>query len=133
MPQIILSDEHCSKHCEAIFHALERLGYRELLSLEFKTIEDAGLYYGADDETVWRFCQEQGYILLTGNRTMKDGKESLEFVVRHLVEPTSLPVLTIGNLQSVLNDRVHCERCAYRLAEIVMDLDDLLGITRLYL
>ncbi|MEM7534812.1 MAG: DUF5615 family PIN-like protein [Chloroflexota bacterium] len=134
MPQqIIVSDEHCSKHCQFIFYALEREGYDELLSLELKRIDEVGLYYGADDETVWRFCQKHGYILVTGNRTTKDGHQSLEMVVQDLVGPTSIPVLTIGDLDRVLNDREYCERCAEGLAEIVMDLDNLRGVTRLYL
>jgi len=83
---------------------------------------------------VWRFCQEHGYLLLTGNRTTKDGQQSLELTVRRLITPTSLPVITIGNLQRILSDRKYCERCAERLAEIVLDLEERhLGVTRLYL
>jgi hypothetical protein len=43
------------------------------------------------------------------------------------------PVLTIGDLNRVLHDRDYCERCAERLAEIVLDLVALRGVTRLYL
>ena len=87
-----------------------------------------------NDETVWRFCQEKGYLLLTGNRSAKDGSISLELTVRRLVTKTSLPVLTIGDLERVLDDRQYCERCAERLAEIVLDLEERhLGVTRLYL
>ena len=84
--RIILSDEHCGKHAENIYHALARLGYIELLSLEFKVFDEVGLYQGANDERVWRFCQDNGYLLLTGNRTAKDGHDSLEFTVRRLVQ-----------------------------------------------
>lgn len=71
---------------------------------------------------------------LTGNRTTKDGQQSLELTVRRLITPTSLPVITIGNLQRILSDRKYCERCAERLAEIVLDLEERhLGVTRLYL
>ncbi|MEM7532105.1 MAG: ACP S-malonyltransferase [Chloroflexota bacterium] len=132
-PQIIVSDENCAGHCKAIFHALIRSGFKELLSLELKTIEEVGLYEGVDDETVWRFCQEYRYILVTGNRSMADGTDSLEAVVRELVEPTSIPVLTISDLDRVLTDRSYCESCAYILADYVMRLEDILGVTRLYL
>lgn len=70
---------------------------------------------------------------MTGNRTTKDGVESLELTVRRLVTSTTLPVLTIGNLNRILYDRNYCERCAERLAEIVMDVEIYRGITRLYL
>lgn len=133
MGQIILSDENCVGHGVAIFHALKRLGYQDLLEVELRTFESIGLAEGLADEAVWQFCQANGYLLLTGNRTTKDGHRSLEFVIRHLVNPTSLPVLTIGNLDRALTDPDYCERCAEQLAVIVADLNDYLGITRLYL
>ena len=64
---------------------------------------------------------------------MKDGAVSLEVVIQHLVQPASLPVLTIGDLDRVLKDMVYCERCAQRLADVVFELEKFLGITRLYL
>lgn len=133
MRWVILCDENCEGHGEAIFHVLERLGYRQLLGLELKKFREVDLPYGADDESVWRFCQHNNYLLLTGNRTTKDGHQSLELIVRRLVTPTILPVLTIGNLQRVLSDGSYCERCAERLAEIVYDLNAHLGVMRLYL
>lgn len=134
MTTVILSDENCGGHAREIFHALKRLGYLEWISMELKLFEDVGLPMNADDETAWRFCQEQGYILLTGNRTAKHGQESLEMTIRRLVTATSLPVVTIGDLERVLKDKTYCERCAHRLAEITFDLEErYLGITRLYL
>ena len=95
---------------------------------------DVGLPDDADDETVWRFCQENGYLLLTGNRRTVDGEVSLELSIRRLLTATSLPVLTIGDLDRVLHDGNYCERCAERLAEIVFELEErYLGVTRLYL
>lgn len=56
MEQVILSDENCGGHAVAIFHALKRLGYVELLDLSLKMLSDFGLKPNTDDETVWRFC-----------------------------------------------------------------------------
>ena len=86
----ILRDENCIGQGEAIFSQLDRLGYVELLEVELLTWEDAGLPKGVDDEIIWRFCQEHNCLLITGNRTGDDGAESLDYVVRHLVEPISL-------------------------------------------
>lgn len=133
MGQVILSDENCVGHARAIFYAFKRLGYQELLELELKTFDSVGLVEGTADEIVWQFCQDNRYLLLTGNRTTKDGHQSLEMVIRHLITSNSLPVLTIGDLERTLIDMNYCERCAERLAVIVLDLDDYLGITRLYL
>jgi hypothetical protein len=131
--QFILSDENCQGQVEAIMQALDRLGYLELIEIELLTWEKAGLVESANDETVWRFCQEHQCLLITGNRTGKDGAKALEFVIRHLVTPTSLPVLTIANTKRVIPDRQYCFACAHRLAEIIADLENYRGVTRLYL
>lgn len=94
---------------------------------------DVNLPYSARDEMVWRLCQEKGYLLLTGNRRTVDEEDSLELTIRRLYTPTILPVLTIGDMNRVLHDRNYCERCAIRLAEIVIELDALRGVTQLYL
>ena len=92
-----------------------------------------GLQDKAKDEAVWRFCQEREYILLTGNRTTTDKEKSLERVIRRLVTPDSLPVITIGNLDRVLPDPAYRIRCAERLAEIVYDLDNFRGTMRIFI
>ena len=131
--QFILSDENCVGQVEAIIQALDRLGLRELLEIELLSWEKSGLAKSADDETVWRFCQEQQCLLITGNRTGDDGSKALEFVIRNLVTPASLPVLTIANMKRVIPDRQYCIACANRLADIVADIENYRGITRLYL
>lgn len=134
MPQVILSDENCEGQASAIFQILEHLGFCELLSLELKNFSQVGLRKGSNDEIVWRFCQENRYLLLTGNRTTSDGTKSLEFTVQRLLTATSLPVLTISNLKRVAHDSDYCERCAIGLAEIVISLEERhLGVPRLYL
>ncbi|MFZ4664710.1 MAG: DUF5615 family PIN-like protein [Caldilineaceae bacterium] len=131
--QLILSDENCAGQVEAIWQAFERLGYRELLAVKLLTWEEAGLAKRATDETVWRFCQDHQCLLITGNRTGKDGVKALEFVIRQLVTPTSLPVLTIANLNRVLPDQQYCDTCAHQLANIIADIEKYRGVTRLYL
>ena len=134
MVQIILSDENCEGQAEAIFEVLTRLGFVEMLSLELKTLPEVGLRKGVADETIWRYCQEHQCLLLTGNRTTKDGVKSLEYAIQHLVTPTSLPVLTISNLKRIPHDYDYRERCAIGLAEIILDLEERYrGVTRLYL
>lgn len=134
MAQIILSDENCEGQAEHIFGVLESLGFVELLSLELKMLTDVGLRKGVDDKTIWNHCQKHQLLLLTGNRTTKDGKKSLEHTIRDLFIPTSLPVLTISNLKRIPRDRDYLERCANGLAEIVIDLEEqYLGTPRLYL
>ncbi|MFN8494117.1 MAG: hypothetical protein U0350_41345 [Caldilineaceae bacterium] len=133
MTQIILSDENCEGQAELIFQELAQLDLSEMLGLVLKTLPQVGLRKGSGDEAIWRYCQANRCLLVTGNRTTKDGAKSLEYTIQHLITATSLPVLTISNLKRVAPDPVYRERCAIRLAEIVMELETHLGTPRVYL
>ena len=140
--QIILSDHNCEGHARKIFNVLVYDGdCLKLVPMKLQWFRDVGLSERASDETVWRFCQKHGYILLTGNRSTKacpersrrDGSQSLELTIRDLVTSDSLPVLTISNLQRVNSDLVYRRECAEQLAEIVDDIERFRGTPRLYL
>ncbi|MFN8488485.1 MAG: hypothetical protein U0350_12875 [Caldilineaceae bacterium] len=130
---IILSDHNCEGQAEAIFTVLRYQGYAELLSINLLLFSDVGLRISADDEVVWRLCQEKGYLLLTGNRTATDGAKSLELTVRRLLREDSLPIITIANLRRINSDLAYCQLCAERLADIIFDLDRVRGVPRLYI
>lgn len=132
--RIILSDHNCEGQAEALFNLLRyQSDWLELVPMELKRFDDVGLAYTADDRVVWQLCQEQSYLLLTGNRSTKDGIKSLEYQIRDLATPDCLPVLTIGNLKRVLPDIEYRRRCAVRLAEIVDELHLYHGTIRLFL
>ena len=83
--QIILSDHNCEGQAQEIFKVLEYDGdWLELVPMKLQLFRDVGLSDRASDEIVWQFCQEHGYILLTGNRSTKDGSQSLELTVRRV-------------------------------------------------
>ena len=94
--------------------------------MQFVTFAQVGLPVDSNDRVVWRFAQDNGMILLTGNRRMT-GQDSLERTIREENQTTSLPVLTIGNLDRLVQ-RTYRERCANRLADIVFDLGDHLAL-----
>jgi len=71
-------------------------------------------------------------ILLTANRSMKD-EDSLEQVMREENTLTSLPVVTIGNAERVLNDSIYRERCVDRLIEIVIYISNYRGARRVFI
>lgn len=132
--QIILSDHNCEGQAKAIFDVLQFDGiWLQLVPMQLKWFQQVNLSINATDEAVWRLCQEQGYLLLTGNRTADDKERSLEFAIRRLITPDSLPVITIGNLQRLNADLAYRKACAERLAEIVDELHKYRGVTRLYL
>ena len=132
--QAILSDHNCEGQAKAIVDVLRYDGsWLELAPIKLLWFRDIDLPINAKDETVWRLCQERGYLLLTGNRTNDDKEKSLEFAIRTLLTPTSLPVITIGNLKRVIPDPVYRKQCAERLAEIVYDLEEFRGVMRIFI
>ncbi|HEY7782345.1 MAG TPA: hypothetical protein VIC85_19290 [Ktedonobacterales bacterium] len=70
-------------------------------------------------------------LLLTVNRRMA-GLDSLEQTIREEGTLDSLPVLTVGDVES-LNASDYQARCAERIVEIVAYLDSFLGAGRLYI
>lgn len=132
--QIVLSDHNCEGQAKAIFDILHYDDiWIELSPMKLIWFRDIELPITASDEAVWRFCQQHGYLLLTGNRTNRDKAKSLEFTIRTLLTPSSLPVVTIGNLNRVIPDLVYRQQCAERLAEIVYDLRNFHGTMRIFI
>lgn len=131
--QRVLSDHNCEGQAEAIFTALRRYGSIPLVPIVLVKFRDVELDISADDKEVWQYCQKNGDLLLTGNRTASDGAKSLEYTIRRYLKEDSLPVITIGNLARVMTDPTYCWRCAENLVEIVLDLDSVRDTPRLYI
>lgn len=131
--QIVLSDHNCEGQARAIFWVLAHHGYLDLVPMELRLFADVGLAKDTNDEDVWRFCQYNDLLLLTGNRKTTDGLHSLEMVIRRDATPGSLPAITISSLRRVLNETDYRDRCAQRLAEIVFDIDNYRGLYRVYI
>src|SRR5207247_1609118 len=106
-------------------------GWFDLLSLPMTTFRDEGLPINSTDRHVWRYAQAHGMLLLTGNRNM-DGNDSLEQTLREENTPTSLPVITIGNIDR-LPESGYRIRCAHRLLELTLSLGQYLGVGRLFI
>ena len=75
------------------------------------------------DRILWQLAQENQMILLSANRNMK-GEDSLEQVLREDNTPNSLPVVTIGNLDRFSREPGDRSRCADRIIEILLDLEN---------
>lgn len=70
-------------------------------------------------------------ILLTAYRSMR-GEDSLEQVIREENTVDYLPVITIGDADRFLADRVYRNRCVYRILEILLDIETRMGVGRLF-
>lgn len=130
-PVTILVDHDTEGYAILLQGTLTSIGWLGLLPLRLVTFREADLSIDSSDRVVWRYAQGNGMILLTNNRNMK-GEDSLEQTLREETIVTSLPVLTIGNL-SRLTESPYRERCADRLVEIVLDLENYLGRGRVFI
>jgi len=128
----ILADHNIEGQAAILWDTLVKEGWTELLDIELLMFADVGLMTDSIDRTVWRFVQEKGMILLTSNRNMKGGN-SLEQTLRDENRPDSLPVLTIGDISFLAVQSEYRERCATRIAEIILDLKNYMGTMRVFI
>jgi hypothetical protein len=129
---IFLVDHNLRGHAVLLSGSILSGGWLDWVSMRFITFDEMKLPTSSDDRVVWQLAQSNQMILLTANRSMK-GENSLEQVMREELTPTSLPVITIGNADRLLNDPEYRERCATRLVEIVLDIDGYRGVSRLFI
>lgn len=85
----------------------------------------------ASDRFVWRYAQENQMMILTANQNMK-GEDSLEHVMREESTADSFPVLTITDIDR-LDEFDYREGGVERLVEIVLDVDNYMGVGRLFI
>jgi hypothetical protein len=128
---VVLADHNLEGQAQMLWKTLESSGWLELYSLPLIRFAELGLPENSNDRQVWRFAQPQGMILLTGNRRMT-GEDSLEQTLREENTLTSLPVLTIGDLNRMVESKYR-NRCMDRLLDIVLDLENYRGIGRIFI
>ena len=127
-----LVDHNLRGHSVVLAGSLAASGWLELISIRFVLFEEVGLAITSDDRVVWQYAQANQMILITANRSMK-GKDSLEQVMREESTPTSLPVVTIGNIDRLMAEPGYRERCVDRLVDIVIDIEDYQGARRIFI
>jgi hypothetical protein len=109
--------------------------WRELtaaLEISFQTFNDVGLDRSSPDDVIWRFCQANGYYLLTSNRN-RSAEDSLEATIRREGTPTSLPVFTLASPDRVYSDSTFLDRVVEKLLDFMLYADNIRGAGRLYL
>ena len=126
-----LIDHNLGGHAEILLGNIASQGWLELVSIRFITFKEMKLSIDSSDRIVWRTAQSSQMILLTANRSMK-GEDSLEQVLREENTPESFPVITIGDADRFLADRVYRNRCVDRILEILLDIEAWMGVGRLF-
>jgi hypothetical protein len=127
-----LVDHNLRGHAVLLSGSILSSGWLDWVFIRFITFDEMGLPINSDDRVVWQLAQSNQMILLTANRSM-NGENSLEQVMREEITSTSLPVITIGDADRLLNDSEYRQRCAIRLVEIVLDLNIYMGVSRLFI
>lgn len=127
----ILIDHNLSGTGPLLFGTIQSLGWVELLDLKFISFADVGLSVDTSDRAIWRFMQANGMLLLTGNRN-RSGADSLGQTIVEENFPKSLPVLTVSR-QNDLPQIAYRGRCAARLIEIIVDLENYRGVGRVFI
>jgi hypothetical protein len=97
----------------------------------FVSFIDVGLDSTASDRQIWMKCQSGNLLLLTANRNAEEA-DALTNVIAELNHVGCLPVLTIGRPQQII-EYSYREDCAYRIADIAVDLEQVRGSGRLFI
>lgn len=126
-----LVDYNLDGYAAVLFSILTKRGWLEFFSIQFVTFREAGLLMDSSDRIVWNYAQAHQMMILTANRNMK-GEDSLEQVMREENISTSFPIITIGDLTR-LDESDYRERCVDRLVEIVLELENYMGVGRLFI
>jgi len=130
----ILADNDVEGFVKAIISIWLSDTWRDLwndLGLAVLTFAALGLSRESSDAVIWRACQREKLVLITGNRNAK-GRDSLEAVIRDENQPDSLPVVTLANPERLARDRLYAERVAERLLEALIAIDDFRGAARIF-
>ncbi len=127
----LLIDHNLGGHAEILLGNIANQGWLDLLPICFVTFKEMNLSIASNDRMVWKTAQSNQMILLTANRSMK-GEDSLEQVLREENRIDSFPVITIGDPDRFLEDRVYRNRCVDRILEILVDTENFMGVGRLF-
>ena len=131
----IMADHDVEGQVQVLLRLLTAAEWHEVwqeLAVRVESFAYLGIPPDSSDAELWRICQAQQILLITGNRN-STGPEALETVMARDNTPTSLPVLTIADPRRVLSSRAYAERVAIRLLEYLLDLENYHGTRRLYL
>ncbi len=128
---IFLVDHNLERHAVVLLGNIANQGWLEVVPIRFVTFKEVELSVDSSDRIVWRVAQANQMILLTANRKMK-GKDALEKVLREENTTNSFPVITIGNAERLLDEREYRDRCVERLLEIAIDIENYIGVGRLF-
>jgi hypothetical protein len=117
----LLADINLQGHTDYLRRFIDSLGLGEVLNelqLTFATFKPLSLAPDLDDRTLWKYCQQEGWVLFTDNRN-DDGLHSLESAISDLWKPGDLPVLTLASKQRFEREREYAFQVATDVTEVL--------------
>jgi hypothetical protein len=131
MQVTILLDHDIECHAKYLQAGLRETGWDSDLSIEFVRLHDLALSEEASDQDIWRFAQQHRLLLITSNRN-QENETSLQATIERENTPEALPVLTLSQANRLLLSDYR-QQAAHKLAEVIMYLENYLGVGRIYI
>jgi predicted nuclease of predicted toxin-antitoxin system len=127
----ILLDHDIEGYDVLLAAGLRETGWDQHADCEFVHLRDLGLPHDFSDQDIWRRSQAESLLLITHNRN-RDDDTSLQATIERENAPQSWPVITIPRVEKLaLAD--YRQQVANRLAEIILYLEDHLGLGRIFI
>jgi hypothetical protein len=130
MRATILLDHDIEGHAKYLQAGLRETGWDHDLTIEFVRLHDLALPEDASDQDIWRFAQHHRLLLLTSNRN--ENETSLQAIIDQENTPEALPVLTLSQTNRLLISDYR-QQATHKLVEIILYLENYLGVGRIYL
>ncbi|MBI3757896.1 MAG: hypothetical protein HY267_07965 [Deltaproteobacteria bacterium] len=127
----ILLDHDIEGYAVFFTAGLQETGWDQYVTIEFLRLRDLGLSDDQNDQEIWRRVQSDRLLLITHNRNRED-ERSLQATIEKELAADSLPVLTIANVEKLAQAN-HRQQVVHKLAEVVLYLENYLGVGRIYL
>jgi hypothetical protein len=131
----LLVDANLDGHAELLDMRLRSETWREVrdhLDIRFVHLGQVGLDRTATDDSVWRFCQQNGFYLLTANRNRKSD-DSLQATIQREGTAESLPVFTFADADRIYRSAAYLDEVVESLLEYLLDEANFRGTGRLFL
>jgi len=121
----LLADVNVQGHISYLRRLLEKLELWAILtdytSLTFATFTTLQLPRDLDDRSLWNYCQQNGWVLLTENRNHEDWN-SLSATMLDSWQCGHLPVITVASKSNFENSSEYAIRVAEDIAELLFGI-----------
>lgn len=120
----MLFDVNLDGYRQRLVGILRKHGFEPILEEEhllFATFSEIGIDPDTIDRSIWNYCQDQGWVLLTDNRN-KDGHDSLQATLDDSWEIGCFPIVTIGDKDAFEKDFAYAARVAFDIADLLIGI-----------